>query len=425
MSKKIKVGVMGAFRGKCMIGVLLNHPDAELVAVCDKYEPLLEDVKKEAEKVGANVATYVSFDDFIKHDIDAVVLANYANEHAIFAIKCLEAGKHVLSEVLPCGTVAEGVALIEAVEKSGLVYAYAENYCYMQHSFEMWHRIKNGEIGEVNYAEGEYVHDCTSIWPSITYGEPNHWRNEMSSSFYCTHSIGPMLMTLGKRPVSVVGFELPNFCRGGKVPSNRSAASVLMLTLENGAVCRSLHGYLRREGARNINYLYYGDFGMMESGRFEDSPLVNVYKEGDKFCKGSWERFEPKPRIDVSVDAAAMGHMGSDYYSTHFFIEKILGRPEGIEWSIDVYQAVEMGICGLLGYRSIRNGSAPVKIPNFRNKEERDEYRNDKETTFTTTPDGVLIPSRYLEPARDVDEQYFEYMKQLWKEGKNFEEYPF
>jgi hypothetical protein len=198
-----------------------------------------------------------------------------------------------------------------------------------------------------------------------------------------------------------------------------------MLTLENGAVCRSLHGYLRREGARNINYLYYGDFGMMESGRFEDPPLVNVYKEGDKFCHGSWERFEPESRIQVSVDAAAMGHMGSDYYSTHFFIEKILGRPEGIEWSIDVYQAVEMGICGLLGYRSIRNGSAPVKIPNFRNKEERDEYRNDKETTFTSTPDGVLVPGRYLETPRDFDEQYFEYMKQLWQEGKDFEEYPF
>ena len=41
---KLKVGVFGAARGRTMIGVLLEHPDAELVAVCDKYEPLLREV---------------------------------------------------------------------------------------------------------------------------------------------------------------------------------------------------------------------------------------------------------------------------------------------------------------------------------------------------------------------------------------------
>ena len=136
--KKLKIGVMGARRGMSMIRVLLHHPDAELVTVCDKYEPFLDNVRSEADKAGISIVTYNNFDDFIEHDMDAVILANYAHEHAPFAVRCLKAGKHVLSEVLPCGTIAQGVALIEAVEESGLVYAYAENYCYMQHNFEMW-----------------------------------------------------------------------------------------------------------------------------------------------------------------------------------------------------------------------------------------------------------------------------------------------
>ena len=37
---KLKIGVFGAYRGMTMINVLLNHPDAELVAVCDKYVPV-------------------------------------------------------------------------------------------------------------------------------------------------------------------------------------------------------------------------------------------------------------------------------------------------------------------------------------------------------------------------------------------------
>ena len=38
--KKIRVGVFGAARGFTMIRVLSQHPDAELVAICDRYEPL-------------------------------------------------------------------------------------------------------------------------------------------------------------------------------------------------------------------------------------------------------------------------------------------------------------------------------------------------------------------------------------------------
>ncbi len=117
-----------------MIDLLMKHPDAELVAVCDKYQPLLDQIKAAAEANGMDVALYTDFDLFIKHDMDAVVLANYANEHGVYAIRCLKAGKHVPSEVLPCETMAQAVELVEAVEESGLVYAYAENYCYMTHT---------------------------------------------------------------------------------------------------------------------------------------------------------------------------------------------------------------------------------------------------------------------------------------------------
>ena len=176
MNRKLKIGVFGGYRGMTMITVLMGHPDAELVAVCDKVQWILDNVKSEAEKHGQIVACYNNFEDFFKHDMDAVVLANYANEHAPYAIRLLRSGRHVLSEVLPCETMAQAVELIEAVEESGRVYAYAENYCYMAHTFEMWRRYRNGDIGEVMYAEGEYVHDCSSIWPQITYGERNHWR---------------------------------------------------------------------------------------------------------------------------------------------------------------------------------------------------------------------------------------------------------
>ena len=38
---KIKIGVFGAGRGRVMIDTVAGYPDAELVAICDKYEYLL------------------------------------------------------------------------------------------------------------------------------------------------------------------------------------------------------------------------------------------------------------------------------------------------------------------------------------------------------------------------------------------------
>ena len=66
MANKLKIGVFGAARGRTMVKALLKHPDAELVAVCDKYEPALNNVKKIADEVGLTTLTlYNNFEDFL------------------------------------------------------------------------------------------------------------------------------------------------------------------------------------------------------------------------------------------------------------------------------------------------------------------------------------------------------------------------
>jgi Predicted dehydrogenases and related proteins len=412
MIEKIKVGVFGAHRGITMINVLLNHPDAVLVSVCDKHEPSLQQVKKVAEEKGVSVTLMNNFDDFLRQDMDAVVLANYATEHATFAIRCLKAGKHVLSEVLPCETMAQAVELIEAVEQSGKVYAYAENYCYMRHAFEMWQRYEKGEIGEVMYAEGEYIHDCSSIWPRITYGERTHWRNLLHANYYCTHSLGPILTITGRRPVSVVGFETIPLDGMPKLGSYRGTG-IELVTLDNGAVAKSIHGDLKREPG-SINYEIYGQKGMMESGRLEGTKTLNVYREGESVCVGAWENYDPINEIAAEKAEIAQSHGGSDFYPTHFFIEKILGRPDG-KWSIDVYTAIDMGICGILAYRSVLAGNVKVTVPNLRNIEERDAFRTDNACTNPDVAKEQLLPrSSFGEPV--IPDEVYEAVRKKYLE---------
>ncbi len=420
MQRKLRIGVFGGARGNSMIQVLLNHPEAELVAVCDRYEPLLTAARENAERAGLSIACFTEFDEFIAYDMDAVVLANYATEHATFAVRCLKAGKHVMSEVLPSETLAQAVELIETVEETGLVYTYAENYCYMDQTFEMWRRYREGAIGEVTYAEGEYIHDCASCWLDITYGDKDHWRNHIYPTFYCTHSLGPIMTITGRRPVSVVGFENPpidEFYALGHAGGH--ASGIEMVTLDNGAIVRSIHGPLKLEPA-HTDYRVYAQKGYLGTIREGKEDRVRLYQEGEKTCQGENTIYTPEKFVsaDLAKSSGLTGHGGSDFYPTHFFIQKILGKPDG-EWAIDVYQAVDMGICGIFAFRSILSGNLPMRIPDFRQKEERDKYRNDHDCTNPAVAGDDLLPcSAYPEKPLTEEQAQANRRKWLEKQGK-------
>lgn len=257
-----------------------NVDNAEVVAICDKWEAGLDKLSKELNC--DSITYYTDYDEFLKHDMDVVVLANYANEHAPFAIKAMEAGKHVISEVLPVQTMSEAVRLIECCEKTGMKYCYAENYCFMNAPLEMKKKYRNGELGEFEYGEGEYLHNCEPIWTDITYGERDHWRNRMTAFFYCTHSVGPLLHITGMRPQSVTGFECPFNARMARMGAMAGHTAIEMVTLENGAILKSVHGVGCSKNS--IWYTVYGSKGRIESAReaANQSDVNRVYVDLDK-----------------------------------------------------------------------------------------------------------------------------------------------
>lgn len=387
---KVKIGVFGASRGETMMSYCLHAQNAELVAVCDKNDILLEQIRKKSEC--KNVAFFHNFEEFLKYDMDAVVLANYATEHAPYAIRCLEAGFHVLSEVLPCQTLAEAVRLVETVEKSDKLYAYAENYCFMPAPMEMRRLYREGKLGQFEYGEGEYMHNCEPVWPELSRNDPTHWRNTMPAAFYCTHSIGPLLHITGLRPKYVSVFELPRNARCNRMNMKGGAAAVEILTLENGAVIKSVHGC--GISRNSIWYSIYGSLGRMESAREDaaQSDVSRIYLTLDERDGENLEKvITYKPEDTLSAVAKTYGHGGSDYYTMWNFVEKILGNPEAD--TINVYEALDMGLPGVMAYRSIQNHNVAVEIPDLRNKAQRDLYRNDTACTDPKKAGKMLIPS--------------------------------
>ena len=410
--KKIKVGVLGAYRGTSMISYCKNADNAELVAICDKTPEALEAQRQNAE--GMSIAFYDNFEDFIKHDMDAVVLANYANEHAPFAIRAMKEGKHVFSEVLPVQTMKEAVELIETVEETGMIYAYGENYCYMAAPYEMKKLYQQDKIGEFEYGECEYIHNCESIWPSITYGEPDHWRNNMYSTFYCTHSMGPIIHMTGLRPVSVTGFEGTKNERKLRMGAKSGSFGIEMVTLENGGIIKSIHGGLYKN---SMWCSVYGSKGRMECGREDakDGHIDKIYVNYDEYS-GEYgeERLESyKPVHKVDGNSEDFGHGGSDFYSMYYFIEKIKGNPDAD--TIDVYEALDMFLPGMFAYRSILDGGIPKEIPNLRDKAVRDLWRNDTACTDPKVAGDMLLPTCST-GTPEIDDGVYDHMKKLWEE---------
>lgn len=408
---KIRIGVLGGYRGSSMINFCKRSEDAQVVAICDNNPVVLEAQRESA--VGQDIAFYDNFADFLQHDMDAVVLANFAHEHAPFAIAAMKRGLHVFSEVLPCQTMQEAVELVETVEKTGKIYAYGENYCFMPAPMEMKKRYRQGTIGEFEYGECEYIHNCEHAWSSLTYGEENHWRNNMYATFYCTHSIGPLIHMTGLRPVAVTGFEGTKNERNLRKGSKGGQFGIEMITLENGGIIKSIHGGLYKN---SIWYSAYGAKGAMECGRemANDGHIYRLHVSCDDFS-GDYnnphgETYEPKS--EIVADLEGFGHGGSDFYSMYHFIEKIKGNENADV--IDVYEALDMFLPGMFAYRSILQGGVPMEIPNLREKAQRERWRNDTACTDPVVAGEQLLPT-FSKGTPEIDPGVYAHMKELWE----------
>jgi len=212
--QKVRVGVLGAGRGLVFVRGYNLHPASEVVALCDKDRPRLEKAAATLKIEGLRL--YTDYEEMLRSDLDMVVVASDGPLHAKHACMALEAGKHVQSEV-PADYSMEGcLRLVETVERTGLKYMMAENSQYLLYMPTLKKWIQEGRLGEVVYAEAEYVHDVRNLYYRDTAGNyysyqeaqkhpeaKRTWRSGVHPIHYITHSLGPILWLLDDRCVSV------------------------------------------------------------------------------------------------------------------------------------------------------------------------------------------------------------------------------
>ena len=88
MKKKIRIGIFGAQRGSYFNPAIL-HEGGEIVAVCERLPQRIEWMKYQLRAAGTSddIAFYTDFDEFINHDMDAVLYLTSTRLSAICLFK--------------------------------------------------------------------------------------------------------------------------------------------------------------------------------------------------------------------------------------------------------------------------------------------------------------------------------------------------
>jgi predicted dehydrogenase len=377
MNKRFRVGVFGAWRGATLAKLFQAYEDVDIVAGCDFNPARLETFVTQFPQA----QLFQNYEDLLAEDFDILILASYCPRHGPDAVKALQAGKHVFSEVTAFHTPAEGVALVEAVEKSDYHYMMAENYCYFRDTLEMQRLFQEGALGEFLYGECEYVHDIRSLMTRNPNGS-YHWRACLPPFYYNTHSLGPMLQITGSRPVSVIGQAVQN-----KIPNcpNPIDFGASFVRLENGGVVRVLVSFSAIREPSSVWYSLYGTKGEVESERWRMQwamAEVSLYREDDPLSQYQ-QRYIPKLTLH-GEKAVKAGHGGGDFYTVFFFLEALRNDTP---IPIDVYQACDFTLPGILAYRSALEEGKSLEVPDFRRPEVREQYRHDH---FHALPPGEV-----------------------------------
>ncbi|HEV8058537.1 MAG TPA: Gfo/Idh/MocA family oxidoreductase [Gemmataceae bacterium] len=117
---RIRLGVIGlGNRGDQLLDAFLPHADAQIIALCDLYEPYREAAQK---KVGGKATLYTDYRKLLENkDIDAVVIATPDHWHALQCVAACRAGKDVYVEKPVSLTIAEGRKMVQVAKETGRI----------------------------------------------------------------------------------------------------------------------------------------------------------------------------------------------------------------------------------------------------------------------------------------------------------------
>jgi hypothetical protein len=384
-----RIGMIGVGgRGTNLLGNLLGA-NAKILAVCDIDSSHADRAKGLIEKSGQKAPELYTAGDHAyeslvaRDDLDLVIIATPWNWHVPMAVAAMSHGKHVACEVPTATTIEDCWKIVDTSERTRRHCTMLENCCYGFNETLILRMVHAGLLGDLLYGEGAYLHDLRGELFSGK-GE-GLWRldyhTQRDGNIYPTHGLGPvanyMSIQRGDRFDYMVSMSTP--ARGLEAyrkehvdQSNphwkdkyiNGDLNTSLIKTANGLNIILKHDVSNPQPYSRVNTI------AGTKGIFADYP-PRIYFDGDKGSKGeeAWgsidkynEYQHPLWKAEGEIAKKIGGHGGMDYIMLYRLLQCM---KQGIPPDMDVYDAAAWCAPGPLSTESVKNGSAPVKFPDF------------------------------------------------------------
>lgn len=368
----VNIAIVGLGFGAEFIPIYQRHPEANLVAICQRTQSTLDEV---GDKYGIE-KRYQSYEELLADsEIDAVHINTPIPNHAEQSIAALKAGKHVACTVPMATSVEDCRKIVELTQSTGLKYMMMETVVYAREFLFMKELYDKGELGKLQYLKASHQQDMDG-WPGYWPGLP--------PMHYATHCVGPIL-GLGRDQAEYVSCFASGTIREEMHDCYGSPYAVESCHIKfkdsdlSALVYRSLFDVARQ---------YRESIEVYGSEKSVEWPLV----EGEELVVHTAKK--PEPEIPARVkcpDYAHLlpeeiapfttggvyggeegedhlsftqgaGHGGSHPHLVHQFVELLQGRGEGYPNAV---QSANITCTGILAHESAQQGGALIRLPDF------------------------------------------------------------
>ncbi|HZX73478.1 MAG TPA: Gfo/Idh/MocA family oxidoreductase, partial [Cyclobacteriaceae bacterium] len=148
---KINVGIIGVNgMGWTDLNAMLKVPEAQVIALCDVDENVLNFRKYELAKAGIKTTTYIDYRKLLENkDVDVVIIGTPDHWHCLQMVEACQAGKDVYVEK-PCGnSIMECNTMVNAQQKYNRVVQVGQWQRSQPHMVDALNYIKTGKLGKI------------------------------------------------------------------------------------------------------------------------------------------------------------------------------------------------------------------------------------------------------------------------------------
>jgi len=385
--EKVRMGLIGCGgRGNSMLDNFLAVDNLQVTAVCDVVKDAALKAQAKVERAGQHPPAVCAggdhdFEQLLRRDdVDFAYIASPWDWHVPMALYALNNGKHAFIEVPAATTIEDCWKLVDTSEKTQRHCLMLENCCYGETELMVLQMVKDGMFGDLLYGEGAYLHDLRRLL--FEDRSEGLWRRfphtKQNGNLYPTHGLGPvanyMGINRGDRFDYMVSMSSPqrglDVWREEHVPKDSPKwkekyicgdMNVSLIKTARGLMINLQHDVVNPHPYDRLNLIAgtKGIFRDYPPRIYFDDPKKEEYEPIDRYK----DRYEhPLWKQEGELARKLGGHGGMDFLMVYRLVECMR---KGLVPDFDVYDAAAWSAPGPLSEASVKQGSMPVKFPDF------------------------------------------------------------